>query len=84
METRQGRLGRIKKKYNPYGVDFVVDRIVFRDVAYSIVGLGEVVVSQEIDLINDTDKDWIDDHSESEVEFKPELEQMHDKELANL
>ena len=77
METRQGKTGSIKKKYNPYGVDFVVDRIVLRDVADSIEGLGEVVVSQEIDLINDTDQDWIDDCSEPEVEFKNEVEQMH-------
>ena len=50
----------------------------------SIVGVDEKVVSQEIDLINDTDQDWIDDRSEPEVEFEPEAEQMHEKELTNL
>ena len=29
---RQCKRGRNKKKYNPYGEDFVVDRIVLRDV----------------------------------------------------
>ena len=28
METRQSKKGRSKKNYNPYGEDFVIDRIV--------------------------------------------------------
>ena len=84
METRQGTRGRNKKKYNPYEEDFVVDVILLSDVADSIVGLNKKVVSQEIDLINDTDQDWINDSSEPEVEIEPEMEQMHEKELTNL
>ena len=60
METRQSKRGRNKKKYNGYGEEFVVDRIVLSDLADSIVGLDEIKVSQEIDLVNDTDQDWID------------------------
>ena len=41
-------------------------------------------MSQEIDLINDTHQDSIDDRSEPAVEFDPEVEQMHEKELRNL
>ena len=44
----------------------------------SLVGLDEVVVRQEVDLVNDTEQDWIDDCSEPEVEFEPETDQMHD------
>ena len=80
MDTRQGKRGRNKKEYNPYGEDFVVDSIVLSDVADSIVGLDEIVVSQEIELINDTDQNWIDDRSEPELEFEPEVKQMHEKE----
>ena len=47
-----------------------------------LVGLDEVVVPQEIDLVNDAEQDWIDDCSEREVEF--EMEQMHEQELTNL
>ena len=47
----------------------------------SIVGLDEAVVPQEIDLVNDTEPDWIDDRSEAKLEFEPEMEQMHEKEL---
>ena len=46
----------------------------------SLVGLYEVVVPQEIDLVNNTEQDWIDDCSEPEVEFKPDTE----RKLTNL
>ena len=44
METRQGKRGKNKKKYNPYGEDFVIDRIVLSEMMDSLVGLDEVVV----------------------------------------
>ena len=69
METRQSKRGKNKKKYNPYGEDFVVDRIVVSDLMDSLVGLDEVAVLEEIDLVNDMDQDWIDDRSEPEVEL---------------
>ena len=50
----------------------------------SLVGLDEVAVLEEIDLVNDMDQDWIDDRSEPEVEFEPEAEQTHEQELTNL
>ena len=83
METRQ-TIGKNKKKYNPYGENFVIDRIVLSDMMESLVGLDEVAVPREIDLVNDMDQDWIDDRSEPEVEFEPELEQTHEQELTNL
>ena len=49
LETRQSKRGKGKKKYNPYGEDFVIDRIVLSDMIYSLVGLGEVLVPQEAD-----------------------------------
>ena len=39
MKTRQSNRERDKKKYNPYGENFVVDRIVLDDVTDSIVDL---------------------------------------------
>ena len=84
METRQSKRGKNQKKYNPYGEDFVVDRIVVSDVIDSLVGLDEVAMLEEIDLVNDMDQDWIDDRSEPEVEFEPEAEKTHEQELTNL
>ena len=64
METRQSKKEKNKKKYNPYGEDFVIDRIVLSEMMESLVGLDEVAVPREIDLVNDMDQDWIDDHSD--------------------
>ena len=66
METRQSKKRRNKKKYNPYGEDFVIDWIILSDMMESLVGLDEVRVPKEIDLVNDMDQDWIDDRSEQE------------------
>ena len=84
METRQSKRGRNNKKYNPYGEDFVIDRLVLSDMMDSLVGLDEVAVPKEIDLLNDMDRDWIDDRSEPEVELEPEAEQTQEQELTNL
>ena len=81
METRQSKRGKNKEKYNPYGEDFVIERIVLSDMMGSLVGLDQVVVPQEIDLVNDAEQDWIDDCFEPEVEFEPEMEQMHEQDL---
>ena len=48
------------------------------------MGLDEVAVLDEIDLVNDMDQDWIDDRSEPEVEFEPEAEQTLAQKLTNL
>ena len=53
METCQSKKGRDKKIYKPYGEDFVIDRIVLSDVMESLVGLDELAVPREIDLVND-------------------------------
>ena len=84
METRQSKTGRNKKKCNPYGEDFVIELIVLSDMMESLVGLDEVAVPREIDLLNDMDQDWIDDRSEPELKFEPEVEQTHEQELTNL
>ena len=45
----------------------------------SLVGLDEVAVLEEIDLVNDMDQDWIDDRSEPELEFEPERNRLMGK-----
>ena len=65
METLHSKRGRNKKKYCWYGEDFVIDRILLSDMIDSIVGrLDEVAVPKEIVLLDDMDRDWIDDRSE--------------------
>ena len=61
METRQNKRGRDKKNYDSYDEDLVVDRNALNDMTDSIVGLDELMVSQDIDMVDDTEADWIDD-----------------------
>ena len=77
MDTRQSKRGRDKKIHN----HFVVDRIVLDKVTESLVGLDEIMISQDIELFEDTETDWKDYRSQPEMEFKPEEEQMHEQEL---
>ena len=48
IQTRQKDGMRPRKKYNPYGDDFVVDRIDLKKIVEEVVGLEEITVSQDI------------------------------------
>ena len=57
IQTRQSDRKRPTKKYNPYGDDFVVDRIDLRKIVEEVVGLEEITVSQDINIVDDHDKE---------------------------
>ena len=57
IQTRQSHRSRVTKKYNPYGDDFVVDRIDLKKMVEELVGLEEITVSQDIDIVDDHDKE---------------------------
>ena len=59
IQTRQNDRTRSRKKYNPYGDDFVVARIDLKKIVEEVVGLEEITVSQDIDLVDDHDKEWV-------------------------
>ena len=84
IQTRQNDRTRSKRKYNPYGDDFVVDRIELKKIVEEVVGLDEITVSQDIDIVNDHDDEWVDDRSKPEVEFDDEQQQSHEQDLTNL
>ena len=63
IQTRQNDRTRSKKKCNTYGDDFVVDRIDLKKIAEEVVGLEGTTVSQDIDIVDDQDKEWIEDRS---------------------
>ena len=83
-QTRQSDRTRLTKKYNPYGDDFVVDRMDLNKIVEELVGLEEITVSRDIDLVDDRDEEWIDDRSEPEVEFDDEQQQSYEQNLTNL
>ena len=84
IQTRQNEWSRSKKKYNPYGADFVVDRIDLKNIGEEVVGLEEITVSQDIDIVDDHDDEWVDDRSKPELEFDDEQQQSYEQDLTNL
>ena len=84
IQTRQKDGTRTRSKYNPYGDDFVVDRIDLKKIVEEVVGLEEITVSQDIDIVDDHDDKWVDDWSKPEVEFDDEQQQSYEQDLTNL
>ena len=84
IQTRQKDGTRPRKKYNPYGDDFVVDRIDLKKIVEEVVGLEEITVSQDIDIVDDHDDEWVDDWSKPAVEFDDEQQQSCEQDLTNL
>ena len=84
MQTRQKDGTRPRKKYNPYVDDFVVDRIDLKKIVEEVVGLEEITVSQDIDIVNDHNDEWVDHWSKPEVEFDDEQQQSYEQDLTNL
>ena len=84
IQTRQSDRTRLTKKYNPYRDEFLVDRIDLKKIVEELVGLEEITVSQDIDIVDDRDEEWIDDRSKPEVEFDDEQQQSHEQDLKNL
>ena len=84
IQTPQNDRTRSKKKYNAYGDDFLVDRIDLKKIVEEVVGLECIAVSQDIDIVDDHDEEWIEDRSKPEVEFDDEQQQSFEQELTNL
>ena len=66
IQTRQKDGTRSRKKYKSYGDHFVVDRIDLKKIVEEVVGLEEITVSQDIDIVNNHDNEWVDDRSKPE------------------
>ena len=84
IQTRQNDRTRPRKRYNTYGDNFVVDRIDLKKIGEKVVGLEEITVSQDIDMVDDHDDEWVDDRSKPEVEFDDEQQQSYEQDLTNL
>ena len=61
-----------------------MDRMDLKKIGEKVVGLEEITVSQEIDIVDDHDDEWVDDRSKPELEFDDEQQQSHEQELTNL
>ena len=61
-----------------------MDSIDLKRIGEEVVGLEEITVSQDIDIIDDHDEEWVDDRSKPEVEFDDEQQQSYEQDLTNL
>ena len=84
MQTRQSDRTRPAKNYNSYREDFVVNSVDLEKIVEELVGLVEKPASQDIDIVDDQEKQWIDDRSKPEVEFDDQQQQLYEQELTNL
>ena len=84
IQNRQNDGTRPKKKYNPYGDNFVVDRIDLKNIVAEVVGLEGIKVSQDIDIVDDHYQEWIEERSKTEVEFNDKQQKSYEQDLTNL
>ena len=84
IQTRQSDRTRLTRKYNPYGDDFVVGRMDLKKIGEELVGLEEITVSQDIDIVDDHDEEWIYDRSKPKVEIDDEQQQSYEQDLTIL
>ena len=61
-----------------------MDRIDLKKIVEKVVDIEEITVSQDIDLVDDRDEEWIDDRSKTEVEFDDEQQQSYEQNLTTL
>ena len=61
-----------------------MDRIDLKKMVEELVGLEKITVSQVIDIVDDHDKEWIEDRSKAEVEIDDEQLQSYEQVLTNL
>ena len=60
-----------------------MDRIDLKKIVEEVVGLEEITVSQDIDIVDDHDDEWVDDRSKPEVEVDDEQQQSYEQDLMN-
>ena len=61
-----------------------MDRVDLKKIVEQVVGIEEITVSQDIDIVDDHDDKWVDDRSKPEVEFDDEQQQSYEQDLTNL
>ena len=61
-----------------------MDRIDLKKIVEEVLGLEDITVSQDIDIVDDLDEEWIEDRSKPEVELEDEQKQYYEQDLTNL
>ena len=61
-----------------------MDGVDLKKIGEEVVGLEEITVSQDIDIVDDQDDEVVDDRLKPEVEFDDEQQQSYEQDLTNL
>ena len=61
-----------------------MDRIDLKKIGEELVGLEEVIVSQDIDIVDYHAEEWTEDWSKPEVDFDDEIQQSYGHDLTSL
>ena len=61
-----------------------MDRIDLKKIVEELVGVEETTVSQDIDIVDDRDEEWIDDRLKPVVECDDEQQQSYKQDSTNL
>ena len=61
-----------------------MNRIDLKKMVEEVVGLEEITLSQDIDIADDHDEEWVDDRSKPEVKFGDEQQQSYEQDLPHL
>ena len=61
-----------------------MDRTDLKGIVEELVGQEGITVSQDIDIVDDRDEEWIDDRSKPEAEFDDEQQQSYEQDLTTL
>ena len=61
-----------------------MDKIDLKKIGEEVMGLEDITVSQDFDIVDGHDEEWIEDRSKPEVEFDDEQQQSYEQELTNL
>ena len=56
-----------------------MNRIDLKKIEELVAGLEEITVSQDIDIVDDHDEEWVDDRSKLEVEFEDDQQQSYEQ-----
>ena len=71
----RARGGKDKKNYNCYCDEFVVDKNALNNIKNSVVGLDELMISHDIDLVDDREAKWIETKSNETVKSIQDIDQ---------
>ena len=83
-KTRKGGRKKIEMRYNRYGDDFLIERTQPEEVGEEMVNVGDLVADEELQIINDSQHSWREEHTSPEKKIDLEQSEIERRENTNL